>query len=802
MKVPLSWLREYVAFEDTPEGLADRLTFSGIEVEGIAPFGPDLTGLVAARVEAVERHPQADRLTVCRVFDGAAECGVVCGAPNVRAGGVYPFAPAGATLPNGMKIKTAKLRGVVSNGMLCAEDELGLSDDHGGLMELDPSVAPGTPLTDLFGRPDTVLDLEITPNRPDCLGLLGIAREVAALYGLPLRRPEVELTPVGPEAATEAAIEVRDAEACPRYTARVIRNVVPGAAPLWMQRRLAAAGVRPIDVIVDITNYVMLETGQPLHAFDLSLLRGRRVIVRRAAADERIVTLDGQARTLSPEMLVIADAEGPVAVAGVMGGAGSEIRPATSTVLLESAAFHRGRVRATARALGLATESSHRFARGVDPGGVDWAGRRAAALLQAHAGGAVAPGLLEAYPAPPPARTVRVRPERVAALLGAPAEGADIAAALGALEIPARVEADGGVAAEIPGFREDLTLPEDLAEEFARLRGLDAIPERAPVARLAPGADDRPARARRTLHEALVGLGLTEVMNYSLTSPALLDRVDAADAAARLVLPHPLSEEQSVLRPSLLPQVIDTLGRNRARQTAEAAVFELGRVFRRTAEGGHAEAERVAIGLLGPVGRDPLRKRAPATPAEALSWLRGILDALARALHAPVPALAPAAHPAFEPGLALALTLDGVPAGVSGILRRALAAEERIYEPVALAELDPAPWLAAVFTPAAPAAPPVHPSSTRDVAFFVPRAVRHAQVVELLRRAVPGPELERVELFDIFEGRAAGEGRKSMAYSLTFRAAGRTLKDEEVLRFHEAAMRALKEELGAELRDA
>ena len=385
MRTPLSWLTDYIELTETPRQLADRLTFSGTEVEGIETIGSDFTGFVVAEVRAVERHPNADKLSVCKVFDGAQELQVVCGAPNVTAGGKYPFAPVGVTVPNGgFVIKKAKIRGVESFGMLCAADELGLSTDHAGLLVLDAKWNAGAPLATVLGPPETVLELEVTPNRADCLSLLGLARELGAVYGKSVKVPSCTLQVAGSRAAVSVSVE--DTAGCPRYTARLLENVTIGPAPAWMQKRLELAGIRAINNVVDITNYVMLECGQPLHAFDRDLLVEGRVVVRRARAGERMATLDGQERELDPSMLVIADAERPVALAGVMGGAGSEIRDTTKNILLESAAFRPGDIRATARKVGLSTESSYRFERGVDLEMVDWASRRAAALLVEYAG--------------------------------------------------------------------------------------------------------------------------------------------------------------------------------------------------------------------------------------------------------------------------------------------------------------------------------------------------------------------------------------------------------------------------------
>ncbi len=347
MKVPVSWLKEYVTIDDTLEGLVDALTFSGIEVEGVETLGGDLTGVVVGEVTAVEPHPNADRLRLCTVHTGSGETRVVCGAPNVEAGGKYPFAPIGVTLPNGLKLKKAKIRGEVSEGMLCAEDELGLSGDHEGLLVLDASLTAGTPISEVLGPQEIVLDLEITPNRPDSLCLIGVARELATLYGAELKKPAADFPESGDPVEAQTKVEVLDPNGCPRYTARVLHNVTLGPAPDWMQQRLTLAGIRPINNVVDITNYVMLETGQPLHAFDKTLLSEERIIVRRATAGEKMHTLDDIERELSDDMLVIADADRAVAVAGVMGGAGSEIRDETKTVLLESAHFDPPQVRST-----------------------------------------------------------------------------------------------------------------------------------------------------------------------------------------------------------------------------------------------------------------------------------------------------------------------------------------------------------------------------------------------------------------------------------------------------------------------
>ncbi len=799
MKVPISWLRDYVTFDDSVAGLADKLTFSGVEVEGIDVIGGDWTGLLVAEVRGVDPHPNADRLTVCRVFDGQAEHQVVCGAPNVRAGMRAAFAPVGAVLPDGQKLKRAKIRQVASCGMLLAEDELGLSDDHSGILECDADWAAGTPLAEVLGPPETVLDLEITPNRPDCLCLLGIAREVAALYGTTWQHPTVDLTASGPGVEALTQVDLQDAAACPRYTARMLQQVHIGPSPAWMQRRLTLAGVRPINNVVDITNYVMLESGHPLHAFDHERLEGGRIVVRRAAPGEKIQTLDGVERTLTEAMCVIADVCQAVAVAGVMGGAGSEIEATTRTVLLESATFDADRIRRTARDLALSTESSYRFERGVDAATVEWASQRAAALMAAEAGAIVAQGVIDCYPAPVAPRTVRARWSFIRELTGMPVSNRQIREHLASIDLRCVAEDEEGCAVEVPTFRNDVEREVDLVEEVARLHGLDHVPTPAPQARLVPGAEDHAACSRIRLKSRLAGLGLREIMNYSLTSPALLDRFDPAAGDRRVVLPHPISADQSVLRPSLLPHMAETLARNHARQIDEAAFFESGRVYWRSAAG-VAEEDRIAVGLLGPVGRDTCGKRAPVAAAEMFAWIKGIAQAVWDAQGLGPCRIEPAEQPGLEPGQAVNLFVDDVQVGVLGLLRADLRRDWRLPDPVGLAE-----WSTALLVQHDARVPKAHdvapyPAIARDMALVVDDAITHGAILDVIRRAA-GEELENVELFDIFTGESIGTGRKSMAYRLRYRAADRTLTDEAANAYHAQVKDAIRRALGVVIRE-
>lgn len=800
MRLLISWLKEYVDFDDTPQGLAEKLTFSGTEVEGIETIGSTFDGVVVGEVLEVSKHPNADKLTLCKVNTGSGEMTVVCGAPNVRPGIKVPFARVGVTLPNGLTLKSAKIRGVVSEGMLCAADELKISEDHSGLMILDDKWAPGTPLSAVLGPPETILDLEVTPNRPDCLSVLGMAREVAALYHTWVKWPDVQLEDSGEPVEEMTRVELVDDVGCPRYTARILGGVKIGPSPDWMRRRLELSGIRAINNVVDITNYVMLECGQPLHAFDQSLLDEGRIVVRRAREGEKMATLDGVDRPLTPNMLVIADAKRPVAVAGVMGGAGSEIRDGTQTVLLESAYFKPQDIRATAKKLGMSTESSYRFERGVDIGRTEWASRRAAKLMVEHASGMLARGVIDAYPQPRAERNVVCRFDSVRSLLGVDASNEEIETVFRSIQLPIAVSNESSCTVHVPSFRVDIDREVDLIEEFARIYGLDKIPLPAPKAALVPGADDRPTQAVMVCRQHLVGLGLRETMNYSYVSDHLLNLFDPSDVQHRVVLPNPVNLEQATLRPSLVPQMVESLGRNLARHVEEAGLFEIGRVFWLDESGQPAEEGLLSIGLMGPVGRSGLDRRKAVSAEEMFLWIKGLWENLAAALGIPDHDHEQVSVHCLEPGHAVNLLVDGKPVGVMGLLNKDLRREWRMTGPVAVLEVQLAPILAHVFKEKSFAPMAAFPSVSRDAAFVVEQGVKHEDILKIVKKVAP-KELEKVELFDIFTGEGIGAGKKSVAYSFTYRSLTRTLTDEDANRYHELVKDALKKELGVEVRE-
>ncbi|MDD4101063.1 MAG: phenylalanine--tRNA ligase subunit beta [Kiritimatiellae bacterium] len=803
MKVPVSWLNEYVDVSElSVKELADKLTFSGVEVEGIEEFGVKLDDFfVVGEVLTCEPHANSDHLHVCKVSDGKEEFQVVCGAPNCRAGIKTPLAKVGATVPEGgFKIKQAKLRGVVSCGMLCSARELKLSGDHEGIMILDPGLEPGTLMRDVLPPPETVLDLEITWNRPDCLSIIGIAREFAALLQRPLRLPPADFAETEAAVETFAKVVVEDPVRCPRYTARVMTGVKDGESPAWMRRRLEMCGVRAISLTVDVTNYVMLECGQPLHAFDYRRLAERTIVVRCARPGEKITTLDDAERALDEQMLVIADAAVPSAVAGIMGGAGSEIAAGTEHVLLESALFEPASTKQTATKLGLSTESSRRFERGVDPDLADWASRRAVALLAEHGKARVAKGVIDIDARGFRHREVRIRFSRVREIIGVSmpdAEMAGILTGLGLEEIARDAEA---ALFRIPSYRLDLTLEADLIEEIARMHGLDSIPEGVPEAAAVSVLSDRDFHAKSLCRQTLLGMGFSEAMHYSFLASQELDVFDKRGRGRRVVLPNPVSADYGVLRDSLLPQLACSLGRNASRQVESAALFEMGRVFFLSNDDQPAEEERVALGMMGPFGRTAVDRRRAVTPEEAMLWLKGAVENLVAALRAGEISLCPVEHPAMESGWCTEIMLEGEKVGSMGLLSSVLRHQWRMTAPMPLAELKLAPLLKGFGQRPAVKAVPQYPAVRRDIAFVAGAEIKHADVVSVISKAAPA-ELTGIELFDMFQSKEIGKGRRSLGYALEFRSAERTLTDSEVNAAFVRIIKMLKEVLGVEVRE-
>ena len=800
MRIPISWLNEYVDVSDlSVQELSDKLTFSGVEVEAIETDGPALDEhFVVGEVLTCDPHPDSDHMHVCTVDVGGEKLGIVCGAPNCRAGLKVAVAKIGAVIPEGgFKIKPAKLRGVPSSGMLCSAKELAISQDHSGIMELDAALVPGTSLVDALPRGETVFDLEITWNRSDCLSVIGIAREFAALLGRPLKMPDVSFAEEEGTDVNALAKVVIETENCPRYTARVLKGVTDGPSPDWMAKRLEQCGVRSLGLIVDVTNYVMLECGQPLHAFDHTRLAESTIIVRQAREGEVIRTLDGVDRKLDPSMMVIADKNAPVAVAGIMGGEESEIESATQTVLVESALFTAPSIKRTATKLGIHSESSHRFERSVDPGLADWASRRAVSLLAKYGRGKVAKGVIDVDNRPALAAPVVLLHSRVRELIGLDISTERMREILVSLGLKIVASDDATTSFEIPSWRVDLLEEADLVEEIARMNGLDNLPDVPPSAIAVPGADDAPFRAEAACREAVAAMGLSEAMHYSFLSAAELDAFNT-DASARLVLPNPVSGDFGIMRDSLLPQLVQSLGRNWARQIEAPALFEIGRVFWKRGEE-YGEEKRLSLGFCGPFGRGPLDRRRPVSNEEAMLWLKGLVENLCATLHSPPPRFEPEDFIAFEKGWSVTVKIGKGVAGRMGLVKQALRHPWRVNAPMAIAELAVEPLLMNFGSHRALKPVPAFPGVRRDLALVAPETLTNGEIVKTITKAAP-KTLTNVTLFDIFKPKNLEGGKRSLAYSLEFRSPERTLTDDEVNAACEKIMTVLKNVLGVEVR--
>jgi phenylalanyl-tRNA synthetase beta chain len=828
MKVTLNWLKQYVDFNWSPEELTERLTMLGLEVEGVQKISAAFDGIVVAEVITRDKHPNADKLSVCRVNDGAGERQIVCGAQNFKAGDKVPLILPGASLPpkpgekEPFTIKVGKIRSVESHGMMCSHEELGLDPEaighkkEDGLLILREDAKVGQPFAEYLGRSgsDVVYDLEVTPNRPDLNSVIGIAREIAALTGNPLRVPEIKLATGGGKAAELVSVRLEDAEACPRYTARVVKGVKVGPSPAWLRDTLEKVGIRSISNVVDVTNYVMLEVGQPLHAFDYHLIArsgGRAtaanhplstessykptIVVRRATAEEKFKTLDNQERTLTNEMLLIADEQKGIALAGVMGGANTEINNSTVDVLIESAYFMPTNIRRTSKQLGLRSESSYRFERGADVGICDWASQRAAQLILETAGGQLAEGVVDVYPSPAQPKELTLRFAHSKDLLGIGISHADQVSYLNKLGMETVSQQPGEATFRVPSWRVDMKREVDLIEEVGRLYGIDKIPSTPPRGALGTNAFDsvydQIAEARRIL----TGLGLNEAQGQTLIGKS---EVRSQNAEEIVALANPLSSDMDVLRPSLLPGLIHSLRHNVSRKNYEVALFEIGRVFKNEI-GQTKENRNLAIAITGQRLQNFWSGDDRDAKLDAYD-LKGLVEEFIEQFGLRGVMFGKRAESTALFLESAAVTLGGkLPLGELGQLLPTLAKKYDLRDAVFLAEFNLDLLLSKRNPAKAFKALPQFPSSRRDVAMLVPEAVTHDAVLQAVKQA-KAANLESVELFDVFRGRGVPAGQKSLAYAFTYRAADKTLTDADVNAAHEKILGALKTQLNAELR--
>ena len=828
MRVPLSWLREFVDVDLTPEALAERLTLLGMEVKGLEMWGGGWRNVVVGELLAVERHPRADRLSLTRVAIGDGEpLEIVCGATNIAVGQRVPVALPGAVLPGDRRIERTEKMGIVSNGMLCSGDELGLTADGDGILILPADTPIGAAMTELYG--DMVLDVDVKPNRGDALSILGLAREVAAVTGSPLRFPSTDVEAAGRPTAERLSVDVQEPALCPRFVGRWVSGVTVGSSPDRIQMRLMAAGQRPISNVVDASNYVMIELGKPVHTFDAGAIHEGRIIVRRAVPGERLETLDHVMRDLDPETLLIADPSGPIGLAGVMGGADSEVSPATTEVAVESAIFDPVNIRRTAFRYALRSDASLRFEKGQEFRMARIGADRTARLVAEWSGGTVAPGAVDSNPVEPTAARVAFRPARVNRLLGtaletpeqrdllarvgietAPApSGTRIPVAGGTRPLDAAPGADDVLEAIVPTWRRDLAVETDIAEEVIRVRGYDLIPSILPHTPM-PAYRHDPLELRDRVRSTLTGAGLTEVVTFALVSPRNVERFPIVDddvlagepeqlAVGRpIVVTNPLSSQHSVLRQRLAGSLLDVVSTNLRYGREDIAIFEVGKGYGATDDPPTHEWWRLGIVLTGPA--EPPAWNRPTRPYD-LDDAKGIIELLCRHLGFALPSYVPLTDdPNLHPGRAARVSADGRVVGRVGELHPDtidaldLRADRVILAEVAIAGL-------AGGQPSVPsgATPSRHPAVERDLAVIV-AVDRPAADVEAAIRRHGGPLLRQVKLFDVYRGRPLDDGDKSLAYRLILRGDDRTLTEGEVDAAVAAVAAGLTADLGAHFR--
>ncbi len=798
MQVPYNWLKTYIDFPYSPDELAHTLTMAGMEVDEVVYLGKGLEEIIIGEITEIKEHPDADKLVICLVDTGEGELQIVTGAPNVKEGAKIPVARVGTTLPNGMKIKKAKLRGVVSLGMLCSTDELGLSEKRAnGIMILNDQAEVGSSLIDYLGMNEHVLNLDLTPNYARALGLLGIARELKAILNeKEINYPEINIKEGSGSINDLVAVEVKDPDLCPRYTGRLIKDIKIGPSPLWLQRRLKAAGIRPINNIVDITNYVMLEYSQPLHAFDYDAIGDKRVIVRRACKGESLVTLDDKERQLKEEMLLIADTGTPIGLAGVMGGANSEVNEETNTVFLEAAYFDPVNIRKTAKNLGLPSEASRRFERGVDIERVVEASNRAAYLIQEYAGGEVVPGVIDIYPEPHQRLKIKLDINMVNKILGIELLEKEITEMLSRLEFKVKETSKELIEVEVPAYRNDVKREADLIEEVARIYGYNNIPVTSPESKQQGGRTTRQELEDLSKHYMLSS-GLDEIITFSLTGEDNYKIMNLpSDSALKnwVQIKNPLSESYAVMRTSLIPGILEVLSNNSRRQNEKMAVFELGNVYFNIKEDGdYMQKMKLAGGSMG-YQMDSWDSDAP-----DFFYLKGILEGFFERMGIDDYDFIPSTRPYLHPGRTASVLIKNQKVGIIGEVLPQILEELDIIPRSTVFQLDFEELCNHIELTTKYLPLPKHPAVDRDLAVVVSKKINAGDILKTIKENTP-KFLKKVELFDVYEGDQIPVGSRSLAYKLLFQAEDRTLRDEEVNQLFENLFKILAEKYDAKIR--
>jgi phenylalanyl-tRNA synthetase beta chain len=797
MKVSYNWLKEFVDIDLSVEDLAHHLTMLGLEVDAIERTGEGLDDVVVALVEERAQHPNADKLSLCRVNNGKEILSIVCGAQNFQSGDRVALAQIGAVLPGDFKIKRSKIRGEESFGMLCSEKELGLADESSGIMILDAGLPLGVPVFQALGLKDTIFEIGLTPNRADCLSIIGVAREIAAKFGKKLRYSHHMVEENGVDISSVASVQIDDPDLCPRYTARYISGCTISPSPQWLVNRLHALGQRSINNVVDVTNYVLLEYGHPLHAFDFRQLAGGKIVVCRSGEGETFTTLDGQERTLKSSDLTIRDGARAVALAGIMGGENSEIAPDTSTILLESAYFNPSAIRLTSKRLGLHTESSHRFERGTDINILTVALDRAASLIAELSGGTVARGIIDAYPKQLPPKTIIARVSRVNDILGLDLDEKTVGDIFTNLEFGVERVESGVLKVAIPSFRVDIEREIDLVEEVARLHGFENIPTTMPVAQVFSDRIPRSQQLERELKNLLVGEGFNEVINFSFASHADLSKLNLPESDRRAVavaLLNPLVDEHAVMRTTLLPALLQTTARNFSLRNFNLRLFEMRRVYWIT-PGQDLPSEPLHVagilsGLRFPEGWNQAKDLLDFFDA------KGVVESIAELFKLPTLTFVQGGvEPFYHPGKSAAVLCNGELLGTIGEIHPDVQEAFELERQVYYFELDFAKLTSLSNVTSTIVTPSRFPDTYRDIAMLVAEETQATAIVECIK-GTRIDKLRSVEIFDLYTGDKIPAGQKSVAVRVRYGSFDKTLTDEEVNKFQQKVIATLTNQLG------
>jgi len=803
MKVSLNWLKDYVDIEVSPDELGQLLTMTGLEVEGIEEVGQSLEDIVVAKILTIEPHPKADRLSICQLDIGRERLQVVCGAPNLEEGYLVPLALPDVKLPDETVIKESRIKGENSKGMLLAEDEMGLTDDHTGIMTLPPDLAPGISLPSALPLSDWVLDIDITPNRPDCTSVIGVAREIAAITGKSLKKPELGIKESGPPIEELSSVTIIDPTGCPRYVAGIIQDIELGSSPFWMRYRLYLSGIRAINNIVDVTNYVMLEMGQPLHAFDYNRLRENRIVVRRAEKGEHFTTLDGVGHNLNTETLMICDGERAVALAGIMGGLNSEIFAGTKDVLLESAFFDPVTIRKGSKTLGISTEASYRFERGIDIEGVTVAIARAVSLISNLAGGNIAAGFIDNYPNTYTSPVIDLRVDKANHLLGITLTRDIISGYLKALEMDVQDINENKLRVKPPSFRVDITREVDLIEEVARLSGFDKIPVIYPSVRPSEKGESAELVLRDKMRSIIIGLGFTEIITYSFISPDSTDILGADEEShlrSFVKIVNPLTVDQSVMRTSLIPGLMSAVKTNILRDEKDLRLFEWGKVFIKS-EGEQLPVEK---NFLAAIMTGQYHQKTWYSDQRYVDFydIKGAVEAVLKGLGLKGFLFQKKiSFPGYDPELSSGIYCSGSLIGQVGRVFPGVMEEHDLKtEDAYLFELDIEALLKYLSKPRKFQPFAKFPAVYRDISITVKRELKSAKITEIIKQEGAGL-VESVQIFDLYEGEKIDPSQKAIGFRICYRSKHDTLDGGEINQLHESIIDKIRQETGGKLRE-